>query len=106
MTDTFSSAQVCDATGATYRQVDYWIRRGYLHLEKPLPGSGRLRRYTFKEALQVAVMAAATNAGIHPHRVHPVTVLHNGGVHHEDWSTFTLDLTAMSENLAQRLGIS
>lgn len=68
---TWSMAQVCYATGVTYRTADHWIRCGYFDL-KPAAfgeGSGHPRRFTFHDALQIAVMADLTGAGIHPHNV-------------------------------------
>lgn len=38
------------APGLTYRQLDYWTRRGLLHPENgPTPGSGRRRRWSVNE---------------------------------------------------------
>jgi DNA-binding transcriptional MerR regulator len=31
---------------ATYRQLDHWVRKGYLHPENPEPGSGSVRRFS------------------------------------------------------------
>jgi hypothetical protein len=48
----------------SYRQLDYWIRQGYLdHLDAPgslEPGSGRQRRFTPAEVLHLRHMAHLT----------------------------------------------
>lgn len=41
----WTSREVCEMTGATYRQLDYWTRRGYVSAIDDMPGSGVLRRY-------------------------------------------------------------
>jgi DNA-binding transcriptional MerR regulator len=44
--------------GITYRQLDYWTRRGYLEAERPGQGSGRDRLYNRSE-IAIAKMAEA-----------------------------------------------
>lgn len=104
MTETFSSAQVCAATTTSYRQVDNWLRCGYLDVAAAFPGSGKRRVFTFKEALQVAVLAELANAGVHPYLVNPRKVIANHGVYREDWGTVTIDMTPLIKNLAAKLG--
>jgi DNA-binding transcriptional MerR regulator len=56
-------------TGATYRQLDFWTRVGYLH---PVgkSGSGHRREYPPAEAIVAARMAALTAAGLTPRIAH------------------------------------
>lgn len=50
--------------GLSYRQVDYWVRAGYVECEQgPLPGSGRRRYFTPAEVRVLVLMAAMTRAG-------------------------------------------
>jgi DNA-binding transcriptional MerR regulator len=49
---TYSSREVCEETGVTYRQLDYWIRVGYIS-GVGCPGSGRQRRYTASDVERV-----------------------------------------------------
>lgn len=49
---------------ATYRQLDYWIRRGWLH---PLgTGSGNRRQWPETERRAARIMARCVNAGLTP----------------------------------------
>jgi len=51
----FLSQDVVALSGLTYRQVDYWTRKGILGSETPQPGSGHQRRYS-QGQIQVAIM--------------------------------------------------
>jgi hypothetical protein len=46
---TVSTRELCDLAHVTYRQADYWIRRGYLTCENPEAGSGVPRRHDLAE---------------------------------------------------------
>jgi hypothetical protein len=46
---TISTRELCDLAHVTYRQADYWIRRGYLICENPEAGSGVPRRHDLGE---------------------------------------------------------
>jgi hypothetical protein len=41
----YSTVQLCDLTGATFRQIDYWTRTNRLNPTIPAIGSGSQRRY-------------------------------------------------------------
>lgn len=41
-----TTVEVCRTIGATYRQIDYWIRRGLLEPRHAAAGSGTVRRWT------------------------------------------------------------
>lgn len=61
-----TTTQVCDQTGATYRQLDHWCRRGYLHPDGEGLGQGRPRTWPPEEVRVVAVMVRLVAAGISP----------------------------------------
>lgn len=63
MQATFSSYDVCDLAGCSYRQLDYWVRTDVLEpLGASMPGSGYTRRFG---AHEVSVATAITRlAGI------------------------------------------
>jgi DNA-binding transcriptional MerR regulator len=44
-----SAEYVCAETGITYRQLDYWLRKGYITMTNPVRGSGTHRRFTDDE---------------------------------------------------------
>jgi MerR HTH family regulatory protein len=52
------------AAGITYRQLDHWTKRGYLHAENPSPGSGRKRRWSEGEKQVAALMLRLISAGL------------------------------------------
>jgi DNA-binding transcriptional MerR regulator len=41
----FSTVEVCEITGASYRQVDYWVRCGVVCPTRAARGSGSQRRF-------------------------------------------------------------
>ncbi len=53
-------------TNPTYRQLDYWVRRGLLRLTEPHPGSGNTRQWSEEEARAATVMARLVDAGLTP----------------------------------------
>lgn len=56
--------EVIAETGATYRQLDYWVRSGYLRPDPALPGSGRFRAWPDKEIVIAREMIRLTEAGL------------------------------------------
>lgn len=55
-----SSAALCRLLDVTYRQLDFWIRRGFLGDNASLlGGSGNHRRFTGDEVYRVAFLAEA-----------------------------------------------
>ena len=59
--DGYSATEVCELTGATYRQVDYWIRRGHLG-DPATPGSGHPRAFSLDGVVLVAALLAVSEA--------------------------------------------
>jgi DNA-binding transcriptional MerR regulator len=51
-------------TGLTYRQLDYWVRQGYLQPDNPEPGSGVNRKWSTLEIAVATTMGALVNAGL------------------------------------------
>ena len=43
---TYTSDQVCALVGVSYRMLDYWLRKGYVVIDQPEPGSGHARQFT------------------------------------------------------------
>lgn len=61
----FSSPQVCELAGISYRQLDYWTRLGYLHPDHR-GGTGYDRAWSETETVKVHAMAAMVRAGLTP----------------------------------------
>lgn len=59
---TASTHEVLRATGATYRQLDYWARLGLLH-PTHAGGSGNSRRWPHLEQQVAGLMARLVGAG-------------------------------------------
>jgi len=52
-------------TDITYRQLDYWVRQGYLYPTNPQPGSGGgLRQFPANELAVAALMSRLVAAGL------------------------------------------
>lgn len=58
------SYEAVKALGITYRQLDHWIRQGYIGGGNP--GSGHQRELSIEEFAELAAMAALVKAGFTP----------------------------------------
>lgn len=56
-----TSLATVDIPGVSYRQLDFWVRQGYVHPDNPAPGSGRSRILTDEEIRVVTLMARLVN---------------------------------------------
>lgn len=53
-----STTEVVRLAGISYRKLDHWTRRGYVHpAGDPFPGSGNYRRYDDDEARIICALA-------------------------------------------------
>lgn len=55
---------VLEEAGVSYRQLDYWVRRGYLRPEDALPGSGHSRAWSAHEIAVAREMKRLCDAGL------------------------------------------
>jgi DNA-binding transcriptional MerR regulator len=63
--DGFSATQAGKLAGVTYRQVDYWARTNLLRPSvREAGGSGRPRRYSYRDLVQLKVIRWLLDAGI------------------------------------------
>lgn len=61
----YSSSQVCTMTGATYRQLDYWVRTGILRPEYAVAnGSGTQRRFAPDQVRLVRLILRLRELGV------------------------------------------
>lgn len=58
----YSTTEVCEATGASRRQVTYWAARGLIPGQPTVMGTGRSRRW-LPEQVDVVRQIFAANAG-------------------------------------------
>lgn len=59
----FSTSEVADLTGASYRQLDYWSRNGVLVPEFEATGSGSRRSYSAADVERARVVRAVSELG-------------------------------------------
>lgn len=57
--------EIVDEVKASYRQIDHWVRKGWLHPESK-GGSGNDRRWPDEELAVLRRMARCVNAGLPP----------------------------------------
>ena len=57
--DGYSATEVCELTGASYRQVDYWTRARFLG-DSGTPGAGHPRAFTLDGVVLVAALLAVS----------------------------------------------
>lgn len=55
--DTFSSTEVCRASGLTYRMLDYWVRVGVIRPAFEAKGSGSRRGFSLAQFVHLVKMA-------------------------------------------------
>ncbi len=53
---TYSTVEVAELTGATFRQIDYWTRAGLTHPVEHADGPGTRRRFPWNEVEVMAVV--------------------------------------------------
>lgn len=56
--------QLAEHIGVSYRQVDFWTRKGYLSATDPAPGSGHARDYPAGEIAIAERMAHLVRFGV------------------------------------------
>jgi hypothetical protein len=75
---TFSAPEVCARAGITYRNLDYWVRCGYVDLDDTdethrRPGSGYQRRFTAGDINRFATLGRLVRAGLTLHAAVDIT---------------------------------
>lgn len=63
-TRTFSTKDAANITGLTYRQVDHWVRSGFLTPDTAANGSGSRRRLSYEDLMKLSLAKALSNAGV------------------------------------------
>lgn len=61
-----NAPELAQRAGISYRQLDYWIRKGWI--DGTNPGTGYVRRFAEEDAARVMMMAKLIAAGLHPAR--------------------------------------
>lgn len=57
LAEDYSTNEVCDLAGITYRQLDFWLRSGYVTIQSTASGSGSRRRFTRQEVQAISLLA-------------------------------------------------
>ena len=63
-TEGYSSNEVVELTGVTYKMLDYWDRRDVISPVTPAAGSGSRRRYSAEQVEEVALAMALRRLGM------------------------------------------
>lgn len=83
-------------TGATYRQIDYWLRCGWLGPDNA-HGSGSQRTLTRQQLRRIQILATASAIGISPRHIAP---------HLGDVDNMPDDITVVHLPVVDRVGIT
>ena len=59
-TRTYTSMEVLQMTGCTYRQLDWWCRQGHIPGQPDVVGSGHRRAFTSAQVKRVKLLAKAS----------------------------------------------
>jgi hypothetical protein len=66
----YSSLEVCQVAGITYRQLDYWVRIGRFTPEVAARGSGSQRKFSASDVRALIFMAELMRFGAQGQAVH------------------------------------
>ena len=72
MNDFVYSADILDAAGISYRQLDHWCRKGFAQPINNDPGYGHSRVFTRAEKSVLACMGRLVAAGLRPEIAHAI----------------------------------
>lgn len=61
-----SSPEVCQQAGCTYRQLDFWVRCGYIRPARAAAGYGTQRGFDLAEVVVLRRMVTLVKAGLAP----------------------------------------
>lgn len=64
-----NTQMLCQVTSATFRQIDFWCRRGFLHPTGGV-GTGYSRDFPGDEIRVAKLMARLVHAGVTPEAAH------------------------------------
>lgn len=61
----FSAKEVVDLSGGvTYRQLDYWVRTGIVHVSVDTAGGSRRRLFSFADVVEVRAVRSFVASGV------------------------------------------
>jgi DNA-binding transcriptional MerR regulator len=60
----FSAREVVDLAGVTYRQLDYWVRTGVVHVTIGTAGGARRRLFSFADVVEVRAVRTFVTSGV------------------------------------------
>jgi DNA-binding transcriptional MerR regulator len=60
----YSTQEVADLVGVSYRQVDYWVRQGVLTPLEDAHGSGTHRRWSDDDLVELRLVASLRRLGL------------------------------------------
>lgn len=97
-----STDEVAAATGTTYREIDHWVRKGYVNASQPAKGSGHPRGFSVEDVIFAACVATLVRFGVRPNVA--AVVMHNGGCLEGGDVVVKLDVVAVRARVVEILG--
>lgn len=61
-----TTTEVAKRAGITYRQLDYWLRCGFVTVPEPSPGSGTAREWSAETVTAAWRLASLVRCGMKP----------------------------------------
>lgn len=100
----YTSAEVCEAVGVTYRVLQYWHQKGYIPAQyrHETAGSGTPLTFDYGDVLAVAAMHALVSAGLEPRAAAKVT---NGLGYDDGTVEILVDFNALHRKLEKSLPV-
>ena len=99
-TRAFTTDQVCQLTGMSYRRVDYIVTSRLIDHRDPKPGSGKSRSFTLDQLVLLKAIADSTDAGLTLKAAVELAVY---GTIANRFTTVTIDVPAVRTNLLEVL---
>lgn len=94
------ASEVCRRAGVTYRQLDYWARRGFI--PDTGKGSGVPRQFTEADVDYITTFGRLVKAGLEHDRVHEVMklgLIQQGMVRLTDYVVLVFDEVARDDDI-------
>jgi len=102
----YSSAEAIRASGATYRQVDYWLTHGYAPTQNlGRVGTGYLREMSLQVVFQLAVIKEVSEFGVKLSKLKLQKLFSTGQLRHGP-VTIVVDLAFIRDRVCDRLEIA
>ena len=97
-----STDEVAAVTGTTYREIDHWVRKGYIDATRASRGTGHPRGFSVEDVIFAACVATLVRFGVRPNVA--AVVMRNGGCLEGGDVVVKLDVVAVRARVVEILG--